>query len=138
MGVTGDFGKLKRLRAGFEGMKTQGFKAGLCRQMGEHSRDLVLQCFENARDPYGNAWARLKYRRGRPLRLTGRLYNSITTRSSAQGWSVSTPVIYAATHNYGRDAIPRRQYIPSRGLPASWRFELVDVANAYMVSFIRT
>lgn len=46
-------------------------------------------------------WPPLKYRRGQPLRDTGRLMNSINAQVSGGRGLVSTAVRYAATHNYG-------------------------------------
>ena len=46
-------------------------------------------------------WKPLKHRKGRPLRDTGRLMNSITKKISGDAVYVGTNVIYAATHQFG-------------------------------------
>jgi phage virion morphogenesis protein len=56
-------------------------------------------------------WAPLKHRSGKPLIDTGRLRNSITARSDSDSAEVGTNVIYAATHQFGRGAIPARPFL---------------------------
>ena len=46
-------------------------------------------------------WKRLKNRNGQPLRDTGRLQNSITSRVSGKVVYVGTNVIYAAVQHFG-------------------------------------
>lgn len=57
--------------------------------------------FRAGRDPWGNRWAPLRQRRGQPLRDTGRLQRSFTTRSDATGFSIGTNTCYAIAHQFG-------------------------------------
>lgn len=56
-------------------------------------------------------WTPLKYRVGKPLQDTGRLKNSIRPTNTKDTAIVGTNLIYAATHNYGRDNIPQRKFL---------------------------
>lgn len=73
--------------------------------------------FKDVMDHFGKeqgdkgAWVPLKYRKGKALQDTGRLRNSITPRNTKDEAVVGTNVIYAATHNYGRGAIPQRKFL---------------------------
>lgn len=94
--------------------------------------------FVKGQDPDGNVWAPLsaatlrKKRRGtnaKPLRDTGRLMNSITSRNATQNSvEIGTNVIYAAIHQFGgtagknhRATIPARPFFPVDDLPKSYR-----------------
>lgn len=111
---------LSRLRRRVQGLGGPGFRAGVLTNLAEEARRLIYLAFQQSRSPDGNAWARLKYREGMPLLDTGRLRNSILVRTTDGGIRVSTNVVYAATHQYGRDSIPARPFLPTGQLPASW------------------
>lgn len=120
--VTGDFLKLKRLAAKMEDITRPAFRREGNKRLSEATIELVHESFEKSITPDGKKWAPLKVRRGQPLRDTGRLLASITPRSSASGFSVGTNVIYAAVHQFGFKAIPRRQYLPTMTrLPSRYR-----------------
>ena len=57
--------------------------------------------FKMGTSPYGNAWAKLKIRRGEPLRDTGRLQRSITARADASGVVIGTNLKQAPVHQFG-------------------------------------
>ena len=59
----------------------------------------------------GNSKRRKGKRGGKTLIDTGRLLNSITYRATSRFVDVGTNVIYAATHQFGRGAIPARPFI---------------------------
>jgi phage virion morphogenesis protein len=63
--------------------------------------------FRTSRDPWGNAWAALKFRSGQPLRDTGRLRNSIHYAATPQEVTVGTNVSYAAVHQFGAVIKPK-------------------------------
>lgn len=52
-------------------------------------------------DPYGEAWAPLKFRQGQPLRDTGRLQRSITSVAGSDYVDVGTNVSYGLVHQFG-------------------------------------
>jgi phage virion morphogenesis protein len=56
-------------------------------------------------------WAPLKVGGASHLNKTGRLRNSIVPRSDSDSATVGTNVIYAATHQFGRGAIPARPFL---------------------------
>lgn len=106
--------------------------------------------FRMGRDPWGARWAPLNpmFRVGQPLRDTGRLQRSITSKVDGDGVLVGTNVRYARTHQFGatilpknvdrlaaptaaggiafleKAVIPSRPFLPIRGghlsLPAPW------------------
>lgn len=82
-------------------------KAGQSRAMfqliGSRVADRVRLCFKFSVDPWGNPWAKLKYRRGQPLVKTGRLRSSIASRADNTGVTIGTNVDYAPPHQFGAD-----------------------------------
>jgi phage virion morphogenesis protein len=69
--------------------------------------------FKMGTSPYGNAWAKLKIRRGEPLRDTGRLQRSITARADASGVVIGTNLKQAPVHQFGAtiNAKPGRRLV---------------------------
>jgi phage virion morphogenesis protein len=69
--------------------------------------------FKMGTSPYGNAWAKLKIRRGKPLRDTGRLQRSITARADASGVVIGTNLKQAPVHQFGAtiNAKPGRRLV---------------------------
>ncbi len=57
--------------------------------------------FRRQRAPDGTPWEPLKIRRGQILRDTGRLRNSITTKTTDDQVIIGTNVFYARTHQFG-------------------------------------
>ena len=122
----------------------------LMRGIGASLAEEIRAGFKDSRDPYGNPWAPLKLRRGKPLLDTGRLRNSINYKVTRSGGTVSevivgTNVFYAKTHQFGativpvyakmlaykvrgrkgtifskKSVIPPRPFLPLNGLPPSW------------------
>lgn len=104
---------------------------------------LVSDGFLKEQDPYGNPWEELRYRRGRTLRLTGRMWNSRGKESGARGFRVFLSAWYSVIHQEGTrprrrrmvrlalarrglaggdGSIPARPMVPDdRGLPDHWR-----------------
>jgi phage gpG-like protein len=56
--------------------------------------------------------ARLLGREGRPLRNTGRLFNSMSFRSSSASFSLIATANYAGFQNAGTRRIPARPFFP--------------------------
>ncbi len=67
----------------------------------------IRLCFKLGVTPWGNPWAPLKIRKGQPLRDTGRLNRSITSRVDSTGVTVGTNVAYAPVHQYGATIVPK-------------------------------
>lgn len=122
----------------------------------------IRLCFKMGIDPWGNPWQALKLRKGQPLRDTGRLNRSITSRVDKDGVTVGTNVFYAPVHQFGativpktakrlvfpgpsgrmifakKVSIPARPFLPLRrasgvvALPPDWSLQVVRAIKAYL------
>ena len=70
----------------------------------------IIQHFQREEGPQAK-WAGLKFRKGRILQDTGRLRTSIMFNMSGNTGYIGTNVLYAATHQFGRDNIPARPFL---------------------------
>ena len=120
--------------------------------------------FKTGTDPWGNAWAPLKLRKGQPLRDTGRLNRSIRSKPDADGVTIGTNLIYARVHQYGativpvkakrlafqgpagpifakKVVVPARPYLPLKGgsvdLPDTWRAAVVSRLKAHFKAAVK-
>jgi len=96
---TGDFKKLNKW-----GQKLQKAPDALkvvSRQMAEETIELIRDGIEDGRDPYGEPYAPLKLRDGRPLQDTGRMKVWERRAVTASGFTVQSPVQYAIYHQRG-------------------------------------
>lgn len=87
--------KIRALRAAAEDL------APLHKRIGAAMVSNIQLGFKNGKSPFGAAWAKPKYRDGEPLRDTGILRNSITSKADGDGVTTGTNVIYAAVHQFG-------------------------------------
>lgn len=101
MSFKGDFEKFRRLRAQLSNAMSDVNKARIAKVMGETARSELAKGFRNSVDPYGDAWAALKRRNGKPLLDTGRLRNSFVSNPSPTGFTLWSKVRYAKHHQYG-------------------------------------
>lgn len=69
----------------------------------------IRLCFKLGVDPWGNPWQALKFRKGQPLRDTGRLNRSIVSRVDGSGVTVGTNVQYAPVHQFGATIVPKNK-----------------------------
>lgn len=81
--------------------------------VGSVIRNRIRLCFKLGIDPWGSPWAALKIRRGQPLRDTGRLQSSITSKPDATGVTIGTNlrnkgVSYPAVHQFGATIEPKQ------------------------------
>lgn len=123
----------------------------------------IRLCFKLGIDPWGRPWQALKMRKGQPLRDTGRLNRSITSRVDADGVTVGTNVKYAPVHQFGatitpknkprlvfkgptghiifakKVTIPARPFMPLRRgsevveLPPDWSARISSAVKAYLL-----
>lgn len=108
---TGDFASLKRFQKKVE----QAPKALITvnEQLAEETIALIREGFDQSRDPYGNAWAPLVLRDGRPLEDTGGLKAAWFRQSiNMRGFVVANGKSYASFHQGGTGIYgPRHQRI---------------------------
>lgn len=64
--------------------------------------------FRESRDPYGEPWAPLVLREGKPLQDTRRLETSFSTELLADGFRIGTRTFYGRVHQYGATILPKR------------------------------
>ena len=103
--------KLDRLR---ENARSTG---PIMQGIGQIMKREALECFENEEDPNGNKWKQLSLQRlkRKPpglkiLEETGRLENSLHSRSTnTEAW-LESDCGYAEAHNNGTEFIPQRQF----------------------------
>jgi phage gpG-like protein len=62
---------------------------------------VIADQFKDGRDPYGNAWKKLAFRDGQPLRDSGTLSASFVAKEEGDKVIVGTPVAYAPIHQKG-------------------------------------
>lgn len=145
-GVQGDFRALDALVKKLGDLGPE-IRSQCAEVFAEQVRTLVIDGFEKATAPDGSAWQTLapstvarRRKRGKgakPLLDTGRLRNSLKITHDANGVYVSTPVVYAAAHNFGYGAIPQRQFLPSEALPTQWRDAFNETARDLMEHFLK-
>ena len=70
-------------------------------------KEVVQNNFANEKNKNGSKWKPLKYRKGRPLRDTSRLWNSIKWAASKFQAKVFTNVGYAKYHQDGKAGMKR-------------------------------
>lgn len=106
--------------------------------------------FRTSTSPYGGKWDKPGHRSGKPLIDRGHLQNSISYRLVGNAVEIGTNLHYAAIHQFGgvikpknktrlffmlgdrkvfarQVTIPARPFLPTEGLPDSWRDDVVEV-----------
>lgn len=105
MGVTGDFAGLTDLRrrlGAISGGSGGGFRRQVNQVCAEAALKVIDDTFTRGIDPYGNPWAPLTSRSGKPLLDKGvHLRNTLNPKVTSTGFVVSTPFKGAAVHQYG-------------------------------------
>lgn len=69
----------------------------------------IRLCFKLGVDPWGTPWQALRFRKGQPLRDTGRLNRSIVSRVDPTGVTVGTNLVYAPVHQFGATIVPKNK-----------------------------
>ena len=113
---------MDKLRRQLEEISSPRFRQAALESLAEEARTQIVMGFRDSRSPYGEPWAPLESREGKPLLDTGRLRNSLMPRAVGTSLRIDANVAYAAAHQYGTKTIPRRQFLPdsSRGLGTRW------------------
>lgn len=122
-GVHGDFQALDRLAARIREVGSTQFQNEMGKALGAVALKQLADEFRQSKDPYGRAWKRPILRDGKPLQDTGRLQNSFQAKPTPQGFSVSTNVYYARTHQLGAgvDGSPIATIVPVEAKRLRWR-----------------
>ena len=108
--ITGDPKRLERL---LDYVRGSQFEADTSAVLGAAALKQVQDGFNASRDPYGDRWQPLRYRRGKPLQKSGRLYRSAATQPLPRGGTeVGLTASYAGYHQDG--APPRARKDGSR------------------------
>lgn len=141
-GVTGDFAALAALRKELAAVAAKGRRVAV-KAMAPEVADLVAAGFRASDSPDGVGWrplarAHANNRRRKPLVDTGYLRASVTAHPqvSEDGFVITAAPVYAATHQYGRGAIPARPFLPPPNLPPAWAARLEDAAREAMATLI--
>lgn len=164
MSVRGDFAKLSALTAKLARLTTPSLRQDLSKVVGAEALTQVQLGFRASRDPYGNAWASLALRSGKPLLDTGRLRNSFSAQVTSTGFQIGTAASYAGTHQSGatilpkngkflkfrvgrgrggrwfqlkKATIPRRQMVPEGRLGPIWSEAFEKAANRFVSRILR-
>lgn len=125
MALRGDFTKLRRLHTGLRRLASGTPSRELAARLMVTALHLVDEGFDQERDPYGRAWAALKYRTGAILQLTGRMRAAWTGMLRGAGFILRNSTDYAVHHQYGapRANVAQRAMMPdeTRGVPVRWQ-----------------
>lgn len=121
-GVRGDFAGLARLKTRIAKAARPEFEAKVAQSMAAAALKQLADGFRKSRSPYGEKWAKLKSRKGKPLLDTGRMRASTGIAPRPGGFEIFVTAGYASYHQHGTRRLPQRQMIPdaSRGLGPIW------------------
>ena len=105
--------------------------------LGETLLNSTRTRFQSQTAPDGKRWkdlslayaARKPRHKDKVLTLWGHLRGTLNYQASADELLVGTPLIYGATHQFGRGAIPARPFL---GLSAEDCSDLLDALNEYL------
>lgn len=108
------------------------------RSIASYMENEVRLGFKYSRTPWGEPWAPIKHRQGKPLIDTRTLLGSISSQFGGDFAEVGTNVEYAALHQFGGNAgknksagIPARSFLPIEGdgvsLPDHWEDEILGI-----------
>jgi phage gpG-like protein len=130
MGLKGNYKRLDKSIKALDSIASGELTKKITKAIGGEFLDLTLEGFTSSRDPYGNAWADLKYRDGQPLRDKGHLASGFNLQVSDLQFTIQNPVKYGVHHQFGapKAHIPARPMLPKSGtLPDAWS-EVADEA----------
>ena len=105
--------------------------------IGEAMLNVTRERFNTQTAPDGTPWKPLspayalvkKQNVAQILTLYGRLRGTLTYQAGPKEVRIGTPLIYGATHQFGRGAIPARPFL---GLSQSDEQELLDILNDHL------
>lgn len=128
----GDISELGRLVTNLRRLSEIPSRAS--RKAAEGIAGLIDEQFERSTDPYGAPWAPLAEstiaRKGsdKILEETDKLRDGIRVAPTAgAGVQITSEAEYAGFHQVGREDMPARPILPTRGLPRTWQ-RIIDDA----------
>jgi phage virion morphogenesis protein len=99
--------------------------------VGKTILETIALNFDLSKNPYGENWQPLKYRKGQILKDTGLLAKSITYSVQNDAVYFGTNRPYAPIHQYGYALknVPQRSFLPTAqgGLPQEWKDDILRV-----------
>lgn len=147
MPLDGDFDKLDRAIAELASLGNGRIVSVAAANVAQALVAEVQLGFRKQADPYGAPWAPLKRDRkrnidagkkrgrsskGKILRDTGRLANSITGVAVGGQVTVGTNVECASYHQYGTRYMVDRRILPMMAFPESWAEEVASIIMIVM------
>lgn len=126
------------LKAGLKKLEAKlGDLEPFFKDVGEALLNSTRERFRTLTAPDGEPWkplspayaARKPRHKAKPLTLSGVLRGTLVKRADPNSLRVGTPMIYGATHQFGRGKIPARPFL---GLSESDRADLLDALDAYL------
>lgn len=126
--TSGDPGRVERVLAYFT---SQRFVENASTEIVAAGMKKIQDGFRAESDPYGNPWAPLRYRRGKILRKTGRLYRSAYGRSRPGGVQLGLTADYAGYQNDGTSG--HRRLARAARQNARGRFVGAGARTAYLL-----
>lgn len=127
--MPGDTAGFARIIAQLEKLEREGAEQ-VARAIAAEALRQAQACFRESRNPYGEPWAPLKHRHGKPLQDTGRLRASLAISAvSKAGFRIGTNVAYAGYHQQGVDETYARK-ASSRFQPVNQRGRFLSKAKA--------
>lgn len=132
-----------RLDLVFDQEKLDRFKAKLgdlkpfFADVGETLLNSTRNRFRTLTAPDGTPWAPLSpayaarkpRHKNKPLTLSGVLRGTLVKQATADSLRIGTPLIYGATHQFGRGNIPARPFL---GMSEADRNDLIDALDEYL------
>lgn len=107
MAVRGDMKGLHDLERKLASIASGQARAEAIQVCAEAAMKVLDDEFRAGKDPYGNAWAPLKMRTGKPLLDTGmNLLGSLHPEVTSSGFTITTNFKGAAVHQYGATIRP--------------------------------
>lgn len=126
------------VKAVFEALQTRlADLTPVFQDIGEAMLNVTRERFNSQTAPDGSTWQALSpgYAKRKPrnkdkvLTLYGHLRGTLNYQAGPSEVRIGTPLIYGATHQFGRGAIPARPFL---GLSQSDEQELLDILNDHL------
>lgn len=107
MPVRFDMSGLKGVMRKVEEMTTPAMRLEVSQVLAATALKETMDGFRQSRDPYGNPWAPLRSRKGKPLLKTGRMRASThPIRVGPDGFGIQISAVYAIVHQTGGHVAP--------------------------------